>query len=364
MQIDFLNIATITGAAQGILLAAFLCLKRGRVLINLPLVIYILLMSANLINTLLIGKDILFSLFGFAYITELCNLSYGLLIYLYTRNKIAGRMVLKKSDLWFITPFILYFIYYLSFYKSGSYSATEYLKQGIEFSEHMGEWGFELTINIGFLIASLHTLRTYHRQIKQNYSTLEKINFTTTCNLVSICMAAYLIEVVLILLLMAGIPGVGFYHHIIYGLFVLALFVFGYNELIYPNVAVVPVIKEVKYKGSTLSSDSSQRIADNLRIYMQEQKPFLNPEITLKNLAESVSEQPYILSQVINENFGQNYYEFINSYRIEEAKRILKDSAHKDYTLTAIGFEAGFNSKSAFYTAFKKITGVSPAKYS
>lgn len=360
---SFLHIITLIGVSQGVFLAVFLLLKRSKALINLPLAIYILLMSGSLLNTLFIGEGSTFSLFGFAYITELCNLAYGLLIFIYTRNKIEGHMALKKTDFWFATPFALYFIYYLLFYKDVYYASADYLSAGLEFSGHILEWSFEIAVNVGFLIASLYSLRTYHRQIEQNYSDLERINFNSTRNLVYVCLAAYLFEVILVLLLAAGVDGAKFYYNLIYVLFIGTLFLFGYNELIYSTSTATTVVKAEKYKKSTLKSDSSKLIAEDLRTYMREHQPYLNPELTLKSLAESVNLQPHGLSQVINENFGQNFYEFINSYRIEEAKRLLKEPKYKDYTLTAIGFEAGFNSKSVFYTAFKKNTGMSPAKF-
>lgn len=363
MQINFLNSIIFIGISQGVFLAVFLLLKRGKTLINLPLASYILLMSLNLLNTLLLHEGITLSVFGFIYITELCNLVYGLLIFIYTRNQIEGRMVLKRRDLWFLIPFVAYFIYYLSFYEDGLYDARKYLSTGIEFSEHIGEWIFETGINIGFLVASLCILRNYHKQIRESYSDLKKISLTVTRNLISICFVVYGFEALLILLLLTGVPIADLYYNIIYTLFVLTLFAFGYNELIYSHFVAVPMLKEEKYKKSNLKTDSSILIADNLKRYMHEQKPYLNSELTLKNLAELVGEQAHILSQVINENFEQNYYEFINSYRIEEAKRILKESAYQNYTLTAIGFEVGFNSKSAFYAAFKKSTGTTPAKY-
>lgn len=142
MQSSFLNTIVLIGASQGIFLAVFLLLKRGKALINLPLVVYILLMSANLLSTLFLNEGVTPSLFGFYYVNELCNLLYGLLIFGYTRNRIEGRAVLKRSDFWFLIPLVLYFVYYLLFYKDGQYSDAEYLNSGIEFSEHIGEWIF------------------------------------------------------------------------------------------------------------------------------------------------------------------------------------------------------------------------------
>jgi AraC-like DNA-binding protein len=69
------------------------------------------------------------------------------------------------------------------------------------------------------------------------------------------------------------------------------------------------------------------------------------------------------ISQVINDVFNKNFYEFVNAYRVNEAIRILNNRKYINYTYSAIGFEAGFNSKSAFYNSFKRETGKTPAQY-
>jgi AraC-like DNA-binding protein len=89
----------------------------------------------------------------------------------------------------------------------------------------------------------------------------------------------------------------------------------------------------------------------------------MEPDITLDTLAESLDIKPRDLSMLINRHFGINYYEFINRYRIEEAKRMLGSVDYKDSTITDIYLEVGFNSKSVFYTFFKKLEGTTPTQY-
>jgi YesN/AraC family two-component response regulator len=96
---------------------------------------------------------------------------------------------------------------------------------------------------------------------------------------------------------------------------------------------------------------------------MIKEKVFLNSSITLGEIADKLSVVPRYLSQVINELKGQNFYDFVNSYRIEEAKKILSDPSHDDEKILAVLFESGFNSKSVFNTVFKKITGITPSEY-
>lgn len=96
---------------------------------------------------------------------------------------------------------------------------------------------------------------------------------------------------------------------------------------------------------------------------IRKNKTYMDPEITLDTLAESLVITPRDLSMLINRHFGVNFYEFINRYRIEEAKHMLVSEKFKKTTITDIYLAVGFNSKSVFYTFFKKFEGVTPSKF-
>ena len=96
---------------------------------------------------------------------------------------------------------------------------------------------------------------------------------------------------------------------------------------------------------------------------MQKERPYLESELTLPKLADLLQVPPHHLSQVINESLGQNFFDFVNAHRVEEAQRLLRDPERSAYTVLAIAEEAGFNSKTAFNTAFKKVTGKTPTEF-
>ena len=100
-----------------------------------------------------------------------------------------------------------------------------------------------------------------------------------------------------------------------------------------------------------------------LSVFMHHQKPYLNPSLTLRNLAEKIQMNSRELSVLINQNLNKHFFDFVNEYRIEEAKNILKDSSKKEFTVLEILYEVGFNSKSSFNTAFKKHTGLTPTQF-
>ncbi|MBP0905028.1 helix-turn-helix domain-containing protein [Mariniflexile gromovii] len=96
---------------------------------------------------------------------------------------------------------------------------------------------------------------------------------------------------------------------------------------------------------------------------MQNKKPYLNSNLNLLNLAELFETSPHKLSYIINSGFNMNFYNFINKYRVEEAKSLLLNAKMDQYSLIAVAFEAGFNSKTTFNTTFKKFTNQTPSDF-
>lgn len=96
---------------------------------------------------------------------------------------------------------------------------------------------------------------------------------------------------------------------------------------------------------------------------MNTQQPYLESELTLVRLAEMTGLSVHQLSHLINTCFQENFFLFINRYRVEKAKALLTDPRYASLTIIAIGYDAGFNSKTAFNTTFKKITGQTPSAY-
>ncbi|MGK6350759.1 helix-turn-helix domain-containing protein [Parapedobacter sp. DT-150] len=123
----------------------------------------------------------------------------------------------------------------------------------------------------------------------------------------------------------------------------------------------VPLTEDVKYKNSNLSSDDKVRIANLLSRMMAEGKLFASADISLAKLATEIRSTPHVVSQVINEQFGKGFFEWIGEYRIRESKVLLKQ--HPNYKIEEIADRVGYSSKSSFNTAFKKITGTTPSQY-
>ncbi|MDR6489962.1 AraC-like DNA-binding protein [Chryseobacterium vietnamense] len=127
---------------------------------------------------------------------------------------------------------------------------------------------------------------------------------------------------------------------------------------------VSEMVSEEKNNEETVTNDREYN-EDLLRLkkYMVEKKPFLNSSLTIQEVSGEIGIPVRELSLLINHQLGQHFYDFVNTYRIENAMNMLKDETKSKVTILEILYEVGFNSKSSFNTAFKKHTGTTPTLY-
>ncbi len=115
--------------------------------------------------------------------------------------------------------------------------------------------------------------------------------------------------------------------------------------------------------GAPPLSDFDKGCIIKLKHLMEVDKVYLDENITLQSLAEKISISSHELSRLLNKNLKRKFTDYINYYRIEEAKRILADPRKKDVKLIALAYDVGFKTESVFYKAFKKFSGMTPAQY-
>lgn len=118
-----------------------------------------------------------------------------------------------------------------------------------------------------------------------------------------------------------------------------------------------------KYEKSGLNETEAQDYIKKMNQLMEKDKPFINSNYSLNDLSESLNLPNHIISEVLNGLIKQGFYDYINNYRIEEFKELLKNPDNQDEKILNLAFDAGFNSKTAFNNAFKKVTGITPSAY-
>lgn len=118
-----------------------------------------------------------------------------------------------------------------------------------------------------------------------------------------------------------------------------------------------------KYANTNLTDGEVNSWMARLITLMEQEKPYLNPELTLTELSKKLGLGSKQLSQVINQSQQENFSQYVARYRVEEAKRLLAAAAYRHYKISVIAYESGFNSISSFNAAFKKITSITAVAY-
>lgn len=377
------------GASQGLLLSIFLLLKKDRK-INLPITIFVLLTSIELLFQYIYEARIIFKIPHLLYLSEPFSMLSGVLIFMYVRNILSNHSKYKLTDILFFIPFVTYTFYYLPSYTQTStdkiYDIVAFYNAGISWSENIYEWIAEILFTIPFLIASIILIKKHRAKIKNEYSNLAKINFTIVRNLLVAATILYSLEIATIFISMWNPATATNINTLIYVALVLIIYLTGFDAIVRKNTGLlgetsttveqntshtnvlnspnnIANVEHGKYEKNALSPEKVKEIIDKIESCVKNIKPYKNPEIRLAEFAKLVHESPNNVSQIINDVFRKNFYEFINEQRVNEAKKLLNAEKYKNYTITAIGFEVGFNSKSTFYNAFKKFTGTTPTKF-
>lgn len=118
-----------------------------------------------------------------------------------------------------------------------------------------------------------------------------------------------------------------------------------------------------KYAKSGLTDVLAEEVYTKLLHLLNQETIYKENNLSLNDLASTLDIHPNYLSQIINEKRSENFYDFINTFRVEEFKRLIKIPKNQQFTLIALAYDCGFNSKSSFNRYFKKHTGITPSQY-
>jgi AraC-like DNA-binding protein len=154
------------------------------------------------------------------------------------------------------------------------------------------------------------------------------------------------------------------------GIFVIRFLPEPLKTVVEEEVAFVPADepeannKAESYLNYGLKKQDALVLAESLKAYMEKEKPYTNADLDLRDLAAHLKVYPHYVTQVLNTLFNQNFYEFVNTYRVNEAKKQLEDSRRlTKVSILSIAYDCGFNSKSSFNRIFKQKTGMTPSEF-
>jgi AraC-like DNA-binding protein len=226
-------------------------------------------------------------------------------------------------------------------------------------------FGTEFAWSVALIFLSIRHYRKYRNWLDENFSDTEKIKFDWLRNFL------YTFSAILLLGALFDFTNTFifrlsyiqyFYFEVVLALSTYYLAVAGYlrSKTIDLTFSDAPA-KTTESRRLLISDKELERLKEKLQAVMREERPYLEPTITLTDLTRIVGVNSNVLSHAINQGFDKNFNDFINEYRINEVKSKLRDA--DESSLLAIAFDSGFNSKATFNRAFKKFTGVSPKEF-
>lgn len=285
------------------------------------------------------------------------------LMYIYVKSLVYTDFSLKRIHLLHMIPFfaiaLKLIIYY---YILDVVAVSNFPEEGGQLFTQQGISGrYLLYVHVMiYNLLALITLENFKSKIKNKIAAIESMKFSWLKFILYGYILASFTSIVLHIPAVEIHPSTGnLLTFIAFLVFFTMLF---YKALINPDL-FLGTEENPKYKSSPLAERDAKLILKKMDQFMQINQPFLDPSITVKQLADKLTISDRVLSQIINEYMKQNFYDFINNYRINFAKNLLNNPVDDKMTVLEILYEAGFNSKSAFNVAFKKETGLTPSQF-
>ncbi len=310
------------------------------------------------------------------YSIKVLPFTYGPLMFLYAKIMTEEKPSFNYRYLWHFLPFLLFFVVSMIFLDKPVMEGTK----GFLITDRF--ISLRLIYGISFFISitaySIATFLVIHKHQKNLKSLLSYSSARVTLQWLIVLSVTFYVGYVLMFIVGLMDILLNFMPFDPYGLSFLGLtvfaFLFGYYGVKQPGIFEEIVghddptfsaykTKTGKYSRSGLKSRDVEMIMKAILEYMENNKPYLNRELSINDLAADLQISRHFITEVINNHMGKNFYLLINEYRIEEVKRRLHDHKYKNLTILAIAYDSGFNSKSAFNTIFRKMTGKTPSQY-
>ena len=374
MDIDLLKILFIILCFQFLFTSLFLFQnKKGKRLSNGLLALVFIMISMAVVDLYLVVFRVEFKFPQLLFVVDTFMFAYGPLLFFFTRSVIFKNYRLQNKSIVHFIPFLIAICMVVGLMifedtSSISKAVNEINTQQVPISFRIGEL-LMLSHILCYLIASKQAIKKVVGKSKDLFSTFNQDKF----ELLKFILNAFII-LFLISFLHSILPFIGIKNGLLFTLLALVLFMFYFinsillkllNQSSNDSSAITQAhFKEKeKYAGSKLSPSDIKDYMDKLSSYMNEKQRYLDSELSITNLSSELNMSSKILSQVINEGHSCNFFDFVNTYRVEAAKALFKDQADKKLTIQQVMYDSGFNSKSSFNTAFKKFTKQTPTQF-
>lgn len=380
VSINVLSFVCAIGIIQGFFLAIILYFyRKGDHSVNRFLSFFIACSSIVMSGPLLIK----FIGWKNSFIVGPFPLLSGPFLYFYVKSfkeRVDWKKVLPHCSFFFI--YVIVTFIWIKYLGNKYPNSPDFPKEGIYSPIAIIFFSIRYLHLIVYYFLAKRELRSYQNSIRHVFSETSRINLDWV-NWILTWYISIVLSSVVIYVFMAKYPEYFYWLYLLnIAMNTVCIYLATFKGLsqptiwqIQPNIETIhsysPVTSITKVgKGIVISKQisvaldtRSEEIISRITCAMERDKLFQETELTLQNLADKLKYPSYQVSQVINDKMGKSFYELVNGYRVEEAKRLLIHEQSKNYTILSVGFEAGFNSKTTFNTVFKKFTGQTPTDY-
>lgn len=310
------------------------------------------------------------------------TLLYGPLLFFFIKNFISKNQRFKSKYLLHFVPFVLDYVDgFMNFYRQPGHEKLQDVLE-IMSGQPDADLSFFLIIRslhpIIYCVWSINVLRVHRSNLKKLFSfTSEKLTLEwlwyLTWSMLIVGTIAFIINCVIVFfevadwvelrMIVVSISALWVFFLGYYSIkktpFFRSYHIEGVDTLEFDKIEKQPE----KYEKTKLKVEEIPGLKKKLMDFLEEEKPYLNSSLSIGELAESVDIPTYQLSQLINDQLGQSFFEMINSYRVKEVKKRFFDPQFSNLTLLGIAMECGFNSKASFNRIFKQLTNQTPTEY-
>ena len=365
---NIIEIISWIGVTQGVLLVLLLAVRRNNKHANRLLAFFIAIIALDCIEPLIFEKGysgIFFRTWEFLWggIVFL----HGPLLFIYVKKLTTGEKSFVKQD-W--KHYTLPFIYYAVLIGASI----------IHLPEEAMDIGTLVIYELFYLhlftysVLALRALNHHQRELllPTNSDQLQEINLSWLKTLLVTTLCLYMVsfttaQLSIFFPAMDKAP----WHLAIQFILAAIMYAISYKSIAQPQLFFrsqpdekkTNGVSREKYRTSSLDTENAKRIQQKLVLFMEEKKPYLDPNLSLEALAKHLNESRYHISQVINDRLKLKFNDFVNQYRVEEFKQQMSKPRRRKPTVEMLAKLSGFNSKTSFHTVFKKITGMTPSKF-
>lgn len=293
---------------------------------------------------------------------------YGPILYFYVQGVVYRDFMFKKRDAFHLIPWLAYSAYFIYQIIFIDISTQSEVAEKVD-TANLPAWIYLVSLIIYihiicYLWLAWRILLKYQSIIKDKFSTIDEINLEWLSFMIK---AFAVITVIAMIHNIVPIFGNVFFRYASLILLLIVTFLFINRVLVkalnQPAVFSGIELEETeKYASSNLQNAAIENYKAQLEKLMQDEKLYLNTELTSQDLAEQLNISSKALSQVINQGFNKSFFDFVNTYRCEEVKEILQ-GPDKKITIIEAMYKSGFNSKSSFNKEFKKLIGQTPSEF-